>query len=66
MIAYLNLKNDPELSKLKMIHGQLRETHYKTEENHHKNTLKSLKIDNDYYKKKFTNLDLKNFKYHSL
>ena len=46
-----NLNNDPELLKRKTKDDQLKELQYETEEHEYENILKSLKIDNDYYKR---------------
>ena len=51
MAAYLNLNKEPELLKIKTKYDQLEELQYKTEKHDHGNILKSIKIDNDYYKK---------------
>ena len=59
MTTYPDLKNEPELLKIKTKDDQLKELQYKTEEHDHENILKSLKIDNDYYKKKYKSLNKK-------
>ena len=60
MTTYPNLKNeDPTLSKITTKDDQLRELQYKTEKHYHGDILKSLKIDNTYYKKKYKNLNKK-------
>ena len=59
MTSYPDLKNDIELLKIKTKDDQLRELQYKTEEHDHENILKSLKNDNEYYKKKYKNLNKK-------
>ena len=59
MTTYPNLNNDPELLKIKTKDDQLKELHYKTEKHDHENILKSLKVDNDYYKKKYKSLNKK-------
>ena len=59
MTSYLDLKNDVELLKIKTKDDQLKELQYKTEKHDHENILKSLKIDNEYYKKKYKSLNKK-------
>ena len=59
MTNYPDLKNDIELLKIKTKDDQLRELQYKTEKHDHENILKSLKNDNEYYKKKYKNLNKK-------
>ena len=59
MTTYPDLKNEPELLKIKRKDDQLKELQYKTEEHDHENILKGLKIDNDYYKKKYKSLNKK-------
>ena len=51
-MAYPNLNYDPELLKIKTKDDHLKELQYKTKKHDHENILKSLKIDNEYYKKK--------------
>ena len=45
------INNEPELLKIKTKDDQLKELQYRTERHDHENILKSLKIDNEYYKK---------------
>ena len=59
MSNYPDLKNDVELLKIKTKDDQLNELQYKTEKHDHENILKSLKIDNEYYKKKYKSLNKK-------
>ena len=60
MSGYPNLKTDDvELLKIKTKDDQLKELQYKTEKHDHENILKSLKIDNEYYKKKYKSLNKK-------
>ena len=59
MSTYPDLKNEPELLKIKTKHDQLEELQYKTEKHDFDNILKSLKVDNDYYKKKYKSLNKK-------
>ena len=57
MSAYPDLKNEPELLKIKTKDDQLKEVQYRQEKYDHENILKSLKVDNHYYKKKYKNLN---------
>ena len=58
MSGYPKLKpDDVELLKTKTKDDQLKELQYKTEKHDHENILKSLKVDNEYYKKKYKNLN---------
>ena len=59
MSTYPDLKNDVELLKIKTKDDQLKELQYKTERHDHENILKSLKSDNEYYKKKYKSLNKK-------
>ena len=60
MSGYPNLKTDDvELLKIKTKDNQLKELQYKTEKHDHENILKSLKIDNESYKKKYKSLNKK-------
>ena len=59
MSTYPDLKNEPELLKIKTKDDQLKELQYKTEKHDHEIILKSLKIDNEYYKKKYKSLNKK-------
>ena len=59
MSTYPDLKNDVELLKIKTKDDQLKELQYKTEKHDHENILKSLKNDNEYYKKKYKSLNKK-------
>ena len=59
-----DLKNEPELVK-KIRDDEIKNLKYQTEKHDHENLLKSLKIDNEYYKKKYKSLNKKgnNFNY---
>ena len=57
--AYLDLKNEPELLKIKTRGDEIKNLKYQTEKHDHENILKSLKIDNEYYKKKYKSLNKK-------
>ena len=52
MSTYPNLKNEPELLKIKTRDDENKDLKYQTEKHDHENTLKSLEIDK-YYKKKY-------------
>ena len=58
-MAYPSLNNDPELLKIKTKDDQLKELQYRSEKHDHENILKSLKADNEYYKKKYKSLNKK-------
>ena len=58
-MAYLIINSDAELLKIKTKDDQLKELQYKTEKHGHENILKSLKVDNEYYKKKYNSLNKK-------
>ena len=59
MSTYLNLNNEPEILKVKTRDDEIQNLKYRTEKNDHENILKSLKIDNEYYKKKYKSLNTK-------
>ena len=59
MTSYPDLKNEPELLKTKTRDDEIRKLKYQTEKHDHENILKSLKSDNEYYKKKYKNLNKK-------
>ena len=46
-----NIRNEPELLKIKTRDDEIKKIKYRTEKHDHENILKSLKIDDDYYKK---------------
>ena len=56
MTNYPDLKNEPELLKIKTRDDELKNLKYQTEKHDHENILKSPKIDNEYYKKKYKSL----------
>ena len=60
MNTYPNLINDPDLLKTKTKEGEIKVLIYKTEKHDHDNISESLKIDNEYYKKKHKSLNKKN------
>ena len=47
MSTYPNLKNEPELLKLKPRDAEIRNLKYQTEKQDHENILNSLKVDNE-------------------
>ena len=59
MTTYPNVNNEPELLKIKTRDDVIRNLKYQTEKHDHENILKSLKIDNESYKKKYKNLNKK-------
>ena len=60
MSIYPNLKNDDiELLKIKTRDDEIKNLKYQTEKHDYENILKSLKIDNEYYKKKYKSLKKK-------
>ena len=56
MSTYPDLKNKPELLKIKTKDDQFKEVQYRQEKYDHENILKSRKVDDEYYKKKYKNL----------
>ena len=59
MSNYLDLKNEPELLKIRTRDDEIKNLKYQTEKHDHENILRSLKVDNEYYKKKYKNLNKK-------
>ena len=59
MSTYPDLKNEPELLKIKTKDDQLKELQYRTEKHDYENILKSLKVDNEKYKKIYKSLNKK-------
>ena len=59
MSTYPDLKNEPSLLKITTKDDTIRELQYKIEKHDNENILKSLKIDSDYYKKKYKSLNKK-------
>ena len=51
MSTYPNIKNEPELVRIKTRDDEIKNLKYQIEKHDHENILKSLKIDNEYYKK---------------
>ena len=59
MASYPDIKNDIELLKIKTRDDEIKNLKYQTEKHDHENILKSLKNDNEYYKKKYKSLNKK-------
>ena len=59
MTTYPDLKNEPEILKLKTRDDEIKNLKYQTEKHDFENILKSFKSDNEYYKKKYKNLNKK-------
>ena len=59
MSTYPDIKNEPELLKIKTRDEEIKNLKYQTEKHDHENILKSLKVDNEYYKKKYKSLNQK-------
>ena len=59
MSTYPDIKNEPELLRIKTRDDEIKNLKYQTEKHDHENILKSLKIDNEDYKKKDKNLNKK-------
>ena len=57
MSNYPDLKNEPELLKIKTRDDEIKNLKYQTEKHDHENILKSLKVDNEYYKKRYKSLN---------
>ena len=52
MTTYPNLRNEPELLKIKTRDDEIKNLNYQTEKHDHENILISVKSDNESYKKK--------------
>ena len=59
MSTYPDLKNEPEILKIKTRDDEIRNLKYQSEKHDFDNILKSLKNDNEYYKKKYKSLNKK-------
>ena len=59
MTTCFDLKNEPELLKIKTRHVEIKSLKYQNEKHDHENILKSLKADNEKYKKIYKSLDKK-------
>ena len=56
---YPNINNEPELLKIKTRDDEIKNLKYQTEKHDHENILKSLKIDDEFYKEKYKSLNKK-------
>ena len=56
MSAYHDFNNEPELLNIKTRDDEIENLKYQTEKHDHENILKSLKNDNESYKKKYKSL----------
>ena len=54
-----NLNNEPEFLRIKTRDEEIKNLKYQTEKHDHENILKSLKIDDEYYKTKYSSLNKK-------
>ena len=59
MTTYPNLYNEPELLKIRTRDDEIKNLKYQTEKHDHENILKSLKSDNENYKKIYKSLNKK-------
>ena len=59
MTTYPNLNNEPELLKIKTQSDEIKNLKYQTEKHDFENILKSLKSDNESYRKKYKSLNKK-------
>ena len=59
MNNYPDLKNEPELLKIRTRDDEIKNLKYQTEKHDHENILKSLKVDNEHYKKNYKSLNRK-------
>ena len=59
MSNYPDLKNEPELLKIKTRDDEIKNLKYQTEKHDHENILKSLKADDEKYKKVYKSLNKK-------
>ena len=59
MSTYPNINNEPELLKIKTRDDKIKNLKYQSEKHDHENILKSLKFYNEYYEKKYRNLNKK-------
>ena len=56
MSTYPILKNEPELLKIKIRDDEIENLKYQTEKHDHDDILKSLNIENEFYRKKYKSL----------
>ena len=64
MSVYPNIINEPELLKIKIRDDEIKNLKYQTENHDHENILKSLKADNEKYKKVYKSLNKNFVNYH--
>ena len=60
MSTYPPLNNEPELLKTRTTDDEIKNLKHQAEKHDHENKIKSPKIDNEYYKKKYKNSIKKN------
>ena len=60
-MTYPNFKNEPEILKIRTQADELKNLKNQTEKHDHEKFLKSLKVDNDYHKKKNKSLKKRRF-----
>ena len=60
MTTYPNINNEPELLK-KTRGDKIKILEYQTENHDHENVLKSLKVDNEFYRKKNKSINKKKY-----
>ena len=61
MTHYPNLDKEPELLKIKTRDDEIKNLKYQTEKHDHETISNSIKIDNEYYKKKYKSLNKKKY-----
>ena len=61
MSNYPNISNEPELLKIKTRDEEIKNLKYQAEKHDFDNILKSLKSDNEYYKKKYKSLNKRKY-----
>ena len=59
MSTYSDLNKEPELLKIKTRDDEINNLKYQTEKHDYENIFKSLKVDNEYYRKKYESLNKK-------
>ena len=58
-MTYPNINNETEFLRRKTRYDEIKNLKYQTEKHDHENILKSLKIVNEYFKKKYKSLNKK-------
>ena len=61
MSGYPNINNEPELLKIKTRDDEIKNLKYQTEKHDHENILKSLKNDNEQFKKRYKSFKKRKF-----